>query len=641
MNREILGRATVAIWACCLACLSNAGVGPASEADAVAQIINGSFELRKSGKPPNHIETLKPGSDDIVGWVKRVVFQASKASTSLTFLDTRPNVHSAGVALDNVVIRRLGQHTERSDQDTGGKQCPGRGGGEITPGDISGIGPRTAAVEERWSKAVGGLVMRLQASQDTFSLGDDVKIVILIKNVTDKTIQTWAHREATFDSYPATSFVVGTPQGRQVVLGRYEFNSNELRFPPKVLLEPGQTTRHTVTLSEWSIGFFGPSSFKTAGKYTIRCIFCLSPFGDPFGFPTEEEGLKEKRARLESPPIAVTLVAKDAATVSSVDRVKSPERFSGLGVFLEDTIMAPAAPRKRPDEDALALEVEYQEQNHLLAEPILVRCSLVNYGAEPIALAYGGRYEQASCIFFDIVGGDGKPIPWVSAEEEDSPGPQPLTIPSGKRLVEWYNLVDHYALTRPGEYKVNVRFESDGKSFNPSTLQTRSDLWKGKIEQKLGALTITEPARPVDKTALKAIRGRATNAIDSPFHFVYVFSAADIPDKFDDFLNQHGDSRYAAYARYGNALAALHRVQRGTPSYAKAAIGNLEAIDATNYPALFAERRLFHLVQAHVAADSSTEQITSLYQRLLADYPHSPFLSLLKSGGQSENAKRE
>jgi len=750
MNREILNRAVVAIWACWLVCLPDAREGQAGEAAPVTRIVNGSFELRKSGEPPNHIETLKPGSDDILGWgivdtvpessenvpnaeqvndepsnrytvdwigptrwkashgdhcldldggisqtvrtaagesyevrfelagnpelgpmvqtlrllvndrqhdfkfnstgkstgqlgwvTKRVVFTADKTSTSLTFLNARPNAHSAGVALDNVVIRRLGPHSEPGDRVPEGKQSPGKGGGEITPGVGSGITRRTDAAEQRWSKAVRGLVMRLQTSQDTVSLGDDVKIAILIKNVSNETIQTWAHREATFDSYPATSFVVGTPEGKQVVLGRYEFNSNELRFPPKISLEPGQMTRHTVTLSKWSVGFFGPSSFKTTGRYTIRCIFYLDPFGDPYGFPNEAESVKEKRARLESPPAAVRLVAKDTETVTSVERVELLKRFGGLGIFLDDSMMAPAVPRRRPDKGGLALEVEYRERDHLPAEPILVRCSLVNYGTEPITLAYGGRYEQASCIFFDIIGEDGKPIPWVSSEEEDSPGPQPLTIPSGKRFVEWYNLVDHYGLTKPGRYKVNVRFESDGKSFNPSTLQTRSDLWKGKIERKLGALTIVEPTRPVDKAALEALRVNAANAIDSPFHFVYMFSATDISGKFDDFLNQHGDSRYAAYARCGNALAALHRVQRGTPSYAKAAIENLKAIDASNYPALFAERRLFHLIQAHVAADSKTEQITSLYQRLLADYPHSPFLSLLKSGGQSENAKRE
>jgi choice-of-anchor C domain-containing protein len=30
--------------------------------------VNGSFERREAGQPPNHIETLKPGSQDLAGW---------------------------------------------------------------------------------------------------------------------------------------------------------------------------------------------------------------------------------------------------------------------------------------------------------------------------------------------------------------------------------------------------------------------------------------------------------------------------------------------------------------------------------------------------------------------------------------------
>ena len=144
--------------------------------------------------------------------------------------------------------------------------------------------------------------------------------------------------------------------------------------------------------------------------------------------------------------------------------------------------------------------------------------------------------------------------------------------PSGQRFIEWYNLVDHYGLTKRGNYQVIVRFESDGTSFNPATLKTRTDLWKGKIQHKLGKFTILEPSRTADKAALKSLRAGATNAMDSRYHFVYLFSAADVAGRFDDFLKKHGNSRYAVYARYGNALGALHRVQSGTPSYANGAL---------------------------------------------------------------------
>jgi len=308
---------------------------------------------------------------------------------------------------------------------------------------------------------------------------------------------------------------------------------------------------------------------------------------------------------------------------SRIARLKST--IAKRGIHLGESITAPAIAGRKPKQEGLALEVEFQAHDHLLAEPMLVRCSLVNYSDKPITLSYGSRYEQQNTIFFDVTGPDGKPVAW-SSDEIDSPGPQPLTIPPGQRYIESYNLVDYYSLTKPGTYRISVRYESDGRSFNPSTLKRREDLWKGELVQSLGAVKIVEPTRPADEAALKAILSRATYPQDSPHRFLYLF-AAEASDSFDAFVQEHSKSHYAAYARYGNALAALHRVSSGTRSYAKEAIANLESIDAAGYPRLFAEQTLLHLIQAHAAADSPPEQINPFLQRFLSTYPHSPFVA--------------
>jgi choice-of-anchor C domain-containing protein len=55
------------------------------------------FEFDSTGKSKNDL-----------GWAsKQIAFTANRERTSLTFLNTRPNAQSAGVALDNVVVRKL------------------------------------------------------------------------------------------------------------------------------------------------------------------------------------------------------------------------------------------------------------------------------------------------------------------------------------------------------------------------------------------------------------------------------------------------------------------------------------------------------------------------------------------------------
>ena len=175
----------------------------ARKQDDLLRLVNGSFEIREPGSPPENINTLKPGCKDIVGWevidphgdsalrrntvdwigptrwkashgdhcldldggirqtirtvlgesyevrfdltgnpelgprvqtlrvlvddrphnftfdapgkpiknmrwtTKRVVFKANSVKTTLTFLNANPNVESAGVGLDNVIVGQI------------------------------------------------------------------------------------------------------------------------------------------------------------------------------------------------------------------------------------------------------------------------------------------------------------------------------------------------------------------------------------------------------------------------------------------------------------------------------------------------------------------------------------------------------
>jgi hypothetical protein len=122
-------------------------------------------------------------------------------------------------------------------------------------------------------------------------------------------VQLWEHRESAHDGYPATSFVVRTPAGKEVILVKIILVRNELDLPRKRTLKPGEIGRHTVTLSQWPIKGLGPRTFDKPGKYTVHCVFYpFDPFGDPYGFGVDRDR-KKKRVRLESPAVSITMTA--------------------------------------------------------------------------------------------------------------------------------------------------------------------------------------------------------------------------------------------------------------------------------------------------------------------------------------------
>jgi hypothetical protein len=300
------------------------------------------------------------------------------------------------------------------------------------------------------------------------------------------------------------------------------------------------------------------------------------------------------------------------------------ERAAKRSKYLDGCLIVPHAPRAtRPRKQGLVLEVEFEHQDYLLAEPLWVRCSLVNDSPQPITLPYG-RTEDEGTILFDIRGTDGQQAP-RQAFLRDTGGPQPVTIPAGYRLVEMYNLFDEYGISDPGAYKIKVHYESDGRSFSASEVTWRKDLWKGSLELSLKDARIASPTKTADKAALRTIRGQSEDRSPegaSDFPFQYVFHDRDTRRAI---IGRHGDSRYAGYARYFEALTALEEYEEAGDgvSLAKPAVALLEAIDADRYPPLFREHCLFHLVQAHAVA-SPKNKVDAPARKFLRKFPGSP-----------------
>ena len=289
--------------------------------------------------------------------------------------------------------------------------------------------------------------------------------------------------------------------------------------------------------------------------------------------------------------------------------------------------------KENPKEgNGIALQVEYEDREYLLGEPVWIRCSLINTTPKPITISYG-RYEGWNEILFDIRGSQKTPVPRHPLGKRDSLGPKPITIEPGERLVEMFNLLDEYEIHQAGRYEVTVQYNSDGKCSRfdqAGKYLGKAQFTKCNLKQSLKTINIVKPKRDVDRAALellsadsKYMRNRST----SPIRYANVFMEEP---KRKELIKEHQDSYYTTYARFYEALHQLQEVERTTNTeYAKKAVTQFEAIDASGYPKLFQEYVLFHLVQAHVYADSDAKQIEPQIKKFRELYPDSPLLPLL------------
>ena len=61
-------------------------------------VVNGSFERREAGQPPNHIETLKPGSKDLLGW--EIIDPLGKPGSDALFGEAMADRRTDGWTID-------------------------------------------------------------------------------------------------------------------------------------------------------------------------------------------------------------------------------------------------------------------------------------------------------------------------------------------------------------------------------------------------------------------------------------------------------------------------------------------------------------------------------------------------------------
>ena len=307
--------------------------------------------------------------------------------------------------------------------------------------------------------------------------------------------------------------------------------------------------------------------------------------------------------------------------------IKRPGSYSK---YLQPYLLVPRSPRgPQPKNKDLILDVEFDQRNCLLGEPLWVRCSLGNCSVKPIELSYGGREQWWNTILFEITAPNGKQVP-QDLGARDMGLPVPVEIPPGHRLVELYNLFDVYAIHEVGDYKINVRYRSDGISSSSWRRVRRDDLWKGDLEHSLGTVRIVSPTNNVDKAALHVLGADSEDRPKrsrSPFRFRFAFYERR---KLSEIIEKHGNSRYSAYARYYEALNGLEWYEKTSNlKYVKPAIAHLKAIDTAGFPRLFQELCLFNLLYAHAVLNAEPPAGVSK-QRFLEQFPDSPFVFVLK-----------
>ena len=311
--------------------------------------------------------------------------------------------------------------------------------------------------------------------------------------------------------------------------------------------------------------------------------------------------------------------------------VRLPGHYSK---YFRPYLLMPRSPRgPQPKNKGLILEVEFDQQDCLLGEPLLVRCSLVNCSAKPIELVYDPHHYSQNRFLFEITAPNGEQLPFAPRMLIRRHGmPSPIEIQPGHRLVAMYNLFDEYAIHEVGDYKISARYRSDGWWSAWRMSSWRDDLWRGDLTRSLGTVRIVAPTKDVDKAGLRLLdcdpKGRSRRSYSpSPFQFAFGERRRTL-----ELTEKYGGSRYAAYARYFRAveeLAWAEKTGATSPKLLKPAIAHLKAIDTAGFPRLFQELCLFNLLYAHAVLNAEPPAGVSK-QRFVEQFPDSPFVFVLK-----------
>ncbi|MCX6348025.1 MAG: hypothetical protein NTV79_00775, partial [Candidatus Aureabacteria bacterium] len=160
-------------------------------------------------------------------------------------------------------------------------------------------------------------------------------------------------------------------------------------------------------------------------------------------------------------------------------------------------------------EKELSLVAELDKRDYILAEPIWVRCSLINNSKKRVV----AQLDSGPGIEFIIVNSNGVRIPRCSPRiRSDSISPYACTIDPGQRKVGTVDLYDSYGIDRAGVYEITLNYISEGDYRELDGRPRKPDDppgWKGTLETTLGKVTIAHPTDPRDIEALKFLEEKA------------------------------------------------------------------------------------------------------------------------------------
>ena len=275
---------------------------------------------------------------------------------------------------------------------------------------------------------------------------------------------------------------------------------------------------------------------------------------------------------------------------------------------------------------SLILDVEFDDRQYIVGEPVWIRCSMINVTPNPVKIFYGLEIHK---FVLNVRDPQGKVVPRIVHGEYDYAGPEIVTIDPGHRLVSVIDLLDEYYVKEPGEYQVTVHFKSSGESVQRDKTNALVTLKATpcNLQKKLCGVRIVNSKQKIDRDAAKFLIGKG-GRVDGVVGQVDSFSLmTSNRSKQEGLIRDYGESRLANYARYERARESLQRFgQDINADFAKTQLAQLETIDTTDYPRLFQEYVHFRLIKAHQGARSDAKQIDLEKKKFRELFPNSPLL---------------
>ena len=102
----------------------------------------------------------------------------------------------------------------------------------------------------------------------------------------------------------------------------------------------------------------------------------------------------------------------------------------------------------RSSSQSLILDVEFDDRQYVVGEPVWIRCSIINVTPDPVKIFYGLGNEHN--LLLEVRDSAGKVVPRIVLGKIDYGGPEIVTIDPGHRLVRVFSLLDEYYVKDPG-----------------------------------------------------------------------------------------------------------------------------------------------------------------------------------------------